>query len=704
MMNKFLKAGIASTLLIFCGSAVTAKSSLLPSSKANDQLGESRIVGGEEAIPENWPWMTAYVFTFEGLATSLTVNDVIYETNSFTSGAAGQASSQIINCGIGDAVCADATGNVCLIERGDINFSEKADNCEAGGGIGAIIYNNEEIGNISGTLGDDYTGTIPVVAITREDGLVLLEQLGSVASLSVSETIELQQDPTCGASFLGDKWVLTAAHCVEDGNPFGFKMNVGEYDLSDGAENAIDIANIYVHRLYDDEAFDNDIAIIELVSSVDIPGIQIAEPDVTDQYAVENSIATVAGWGGRVGYAPDDGPTSDFPDILHRVDLQLMTNQQCLDTFNEDPELFFRDTFVTDNMICAAIPGGGKGSCQGDSGGPLIINTGSGPQQVGIVSFGRGCAAAINPGVYTRVSVYKEWMSAITNGVAVSQRQDFGLGLEGEEQTAELRVTNNSDINVGLTFGLSGSSDFTLDTSNCASLDAGSSCQLSVNYLPESANENSAELIITSDNNQVPTSSAIITGTTLSAAAELSAAAGNTSNVVTLFSGGANGASGWTGNSIEGLESGTSGDLQDSILIAQIEGEGVLTFDWSVSSELNTDLEETDPDFEHYDALYLYLNGELIDSISGEIAFSEMEIDLAEGTNIINWTYNKDTNAADGQDKGFVRNLVFTPVVVAQPTTPAPSQPVTSNSSGGGSVTWLILGLASLTFRLKRKP
>lgn len=249
MVKTFLRTGITSVLLFITGSAIAAKNPLTPSNQGNNQIAETRIVGGEEAIQENWPWMTAYVFTFDGVATSLDVNNVSFETEPFTFGVSGQASGEIIACGIGDLICADATDNVCLIERGDVNFFEKAANCEAGGGIGAIIYNNEDIGNITGTLGEDYTGTIPVVAITREDGLTLLQQIGSLASLSVSETNELQQDSSCGASFLGDKWVLTAAHCVDSANSSLFKMNVGEYDLSDGAKNAIDIANIYIHPL-----------------------------------------------------------------------------------------------------------------------------------------------------------------------------------------------------------------------------------------------------------------------------------------------------------------------------------------------------------------------------------------------------------------------------------------------------------------------
>jgi hypothetical protein len=111
-------------------------------------------------------------------------------------------------------------------------------------------------------------------------------------------------------------------------------------------------------------------------------------------------------------------------------------------------------------------------------------------------------------------------------------------------------------------------------------------------------------------------------------------------------------------------------------------------------------LDITDPDFEPYDALYLYVNGELIESISGEVEFTQMSIDLAEGINIINWTYNKDPAVSEGDDKGLIRNLVFTVPVVVTPTIPVTPNP---SGGGGGSLGWIILCLFGLAFRVRTK-
>ena len=65
---------------------------------------------------------------------------------------------------------------------------------------------------------------------------------------------------------------------------------------------------------------------------------------------------------------------------------------------------------ITENMICAAVPGGGKVSCRGDSGGPLVV----GGKLAGIVSWGIGCADARYPGVYSNIATLRSFITQQT--------------------------------------------------------------------------------------------------------------------------------------------------------------------------------------------------------------------------------------------------------------------------------------------------
>lgn len=92
-------------------------------------------------------------------------------------------SGALHDCGLGTSACSGASGRVCLISRGDVSFSDKVLNCQAGGGVAAVIYNNES-GMLFGTLGGVST-SIPSVGITQADGQTLLGQLGASASVFV---------------------------------------------------------------------------------------------------------------------------------------------------------------------------------------------------------------------------------------------------------------------------------------------------------------------------------------------------------------------------------------------------------------------------------------------------------------------------------------------------------------------------------------
>ncbi|WP_414731049.1 trypsin-like serine protease, partial [Vibrio vulnificus] len=74
------------------------------------------------------------------------------------------------------------------------------------------------------------------------------------------------------------------------------------------------------------------------------------------------------------------------------VDVPVVSNDECRRAYRS----------LTNRMFCAGVPQGGKDACQGDSGGPAVIKPDG--IQVGVVSYGIGCARKGYPGVYTNVA------------------------------------------------------------------------------------------------------------------------------------------------------------------------------------------------------------------------------------------------------------------------------------------------------------
>ncbi|MCE9679352.1 S8 family serine peptidase [Shewanella sp. AS1] len=99
----------------------------------------------------------------------------------------GSATSMLASCGLGTEPCDDAAGKICLIERGEVSFGIKVANCEAGGGVAAIVYNNQP-GGVAGDLG----GTSPLVAvgISQEDGMTLLNNLDVETTVSLEGEVD----------------------------------------------------------------------------------------------------------------------------------------------------------------------------------------------------------------------------------------------------------------------------------------------------------------------------------------------------------------------------------------------------------------------------------------------------------------------------------------------------------------------------------
>jgi secreted trypsin-like serine protease len=110
---------------------------------------------------------------------------------------------------------------------------------------------------------------------------------------------------------------------------------------------------------------------------------------VATDASLHSGTFTVAGWGAT----SEGGGQQRF---LRKADVPFVDDATCQGAY---PDM------IPSDEICAGIMStGGVDTCQGDSGGPMFKRNGAGQWiQVGITSWGDGCARPGKPGLYAEV-------------------------------------------------------------------------------------------------------------------------------------------------------------------------------------------------------------------------------------------------------------------------------------------------------------
>ena len=187
----------------------------------------------------------------------------------------------------------------------------------------------------------------------------------------------------CGASLISSDFMLSAAHCnVQE----GVDIRLGAYWYDNDGQ-YVKIKQRFRHPNNDNNGVVWDYLLLQLEEPVNVTPVPLNSLASVPQ---GNEVLTVIGLG-RLDYE-----TGAKPDRLQVVNVSSHPISYCVGAYGSFDERI---------MLCAGDSQ--YDSCIGDSGGPIITSSGD---QVGIVSFGVGCAEEGKPGVYSRVSYVLPWI------------------------------------------------------------------------------------------------------------------------------------------------------------------------------------------------------------------------------------------------------------------------------------------------------
>ncbi|XP_015596343.1 trypsin-1 isoform X2 [Cephus cinctus] len=199
----------------------------------------------------------------------------------------------------------------------------------------------------------------------------------------------------CAGCVLNEKWVVTAAHCVDKliDTPSKIKVIAGTFDL-EIPRSAHYVNKIIVHEDYNaNDSWKNDIALLEVIKKFrhvrNIVPIKLPKKNIKIH---NGDLAVVSGWSRMLQNSRK----------LERLEVEMISREECARAYG----VF--GLSIHESQICADVPDGATGSCNGDSGGPLTLRD----ELIGLVSWSYGCGNKDFPTVYIRVSKYLGWISA----------------------------------------------------------------------------------------------------------------------------------------------------------------------------------------------------------------------------------------------------------------------------------------------------
>src|ERR1700712_5173185 len=223
----------------------------------------------------------------------------------------------------------------------------------------------------------------PAAAAPSGDGVVSPSVVGGTRATQGEFPWMVRLSMGCGGALYSSTIVLTAAHCVNrTGTNTSITATFGVVDLNSTSK--VTRKSNYVYRALGYNGNGKDWALIRLGSPVTL----------TTTTTFDTGTFTISGWGA----ASENGSQQRY---LLKATVPFVSDTTC------NSSAMYGGEGIASDEICAGYTAGGVDTCQGDSGGPMFRRDASNAWiQVGIVSWGDGCARPNKPGVYSQVSTF----------------------------------------------------------------------------------------------------------------------------------------------------------------------------------------------------------------------------------------------------------------------------------------------------------